>query len=336
MLAQVLGERHPTRLALVGGGGSGKSTLAAALGYRVAGRFPGGVHWFRVGAWDVRTLGEILALRFGVARAHPWKGLRATLSSRGPMLIVLDNHEDDRAIAALFERLGEIDASVLITARRCLLAGVSIFPVVPPLITSGRAAFPSAAGLTRLLRFNPLALDVASALIESGETTARALGEHLSARGVGRVRVIEHEDDLPEVKSLVEFAWRRLDGAAKRLLAVLAHTDGDHMDRASLLRLARGGARGEAGLERLRRWHVVEEPVADRFSLHATVRYAVLRKTRFDLGRYFEHYLTLLEAHPERLALEQSHLFASMELAHGRGRLEDALRLNALLARLEA
>ena len=27
--------------------------------------FPGGIHWFRVGAWDARTLGEMLAVRFG-------------------------------------------------------------------------------------------------------------------------------------------------------------------------------------------------------------------------------------------------------------------------------
>ena len=51
----------PARLALVGSGGSGKSMLAAALGHRLARRFEGRIHWFRVGAWDYYTLLEILA-----------------------------------------------------------------------------------------------------------------------------------------------------------------------------------------------------------------------------------------------------------------------------------
>src|SRR4051794_9042866 len=47
---------HVARVALVGAGGSGKSTLACALGHRLRPRYPGGVHWFRVGAWDPFTL----------------------------------------------------------------------------------------------------------------------------------------------------------------------------------------------------------------------------------------------------------------------------------------
>jgi DNA replication protein DnaC len=58
----------PTHLALVGAGGSGKSMLAATLAHRLARHFPGGIHWFRVGAWDFRTLTEMLALRFGTTR----------------------------------------------------------------------------------------------------------------------------------------------------------------------------------------------------------------------------------------------------------------------------
>src|SRR3954471_15989312 len=85
-----------SRIALVGGGGSGKSTLACALGHRVRRRFPGGIHWFRVGAWDPFTLGEMLALRFGVLsgrRSGRLARVRAHLRARGPTLIVLDNHE---------------------------------------------------------------------------------------------------------------------------------------------------------------------------------------------------------------------------------------------------
>src|SRR5450432_457422 len=67
-LARAVDPSVPRRLALVGQGGSGKSMLACALGHRVRPRFAGGVHWFRVGAWDARTLAEMLAIRFGTPR----------------------------------------------------------------------------------------------------------------------------------------------------------------------------------------------------------------------------------------------------------------------------
>ncbi len=79
-LATALGGPAPTRLALVGGGGSGKSVLAAALAHRLRARFPGGVAWFRVGAWDHRTLLQMLALRFGAPREPLVESVRAALA----------------------------------------------------------------------------------------------------------------------------------------------------------------------------------------------------------------------------------------------------------------
>src|SRR5688572_16035415 len=67
-LATPRGHEPRARIALVGSGGSGKSMLAAALAHRLAPAFPGGLHWFRVGPWDFRTLTEMLALRFGTTR----------------------------------------------------------------------------------------------------------------------------------------------------------------------------------------------------------------------------------------------------------------------------
>src|SRR5438552_1684371 len=61
-LARTIEATAPARLALVGAGGSGKSMLACALGHRMARRFEGRIHWFRVGAWDFHTLAEMLAL----------------------------------------------------------------------------------------------------------------------------------------------------------------------------------------------------------------------------------------------------------------------------------
>ncbi|HEY0707573.1 MAG TPA: hypothetical protein VGG33_12300, partial [Polyangia bacterium] len=54
------------RLALVGGGGTGKSLLACALGHQIRSRYPGGAHWFRVGAWGSTTLFEMLGRRLGL------------------------------------------------------------------------------------------------------------------------------------------------------------------------------------------------------------------------------------------------------------------------------
>ena len=51
--------------------------------------------------------------------------------------------------------------------------------------------------------------------------------------------------------------------------------------------------------------------------------------------RMFEHYVTLLERHPERLESEQSQLFAALEHAYRKSDLNALLRVNALTQRLE-
>jgi hypothetical protein len=327
------------RLALIGTGGSGKSTLACALGHRVEASFSGGIEWFRVGAWDHQTLLDMLAIRMRIPRgadrdrAGRLATLRRHLSARGSTLIVLDNHEDDRAMAKFLNALGGLPVTWVLTARRCLLSGVSVFPVIAPLVTAGRNPFPRVAELTKLLRWNPLALDISNALVVSGATSATALRDWLVARGVDRVTTIEHEDDLPEVRLLVDWVWPRLDARVQRLMAVLAHQQGDHVDVDSLATLARVSAPA-VPLRRLRAWHLVQQPLAHRYALHATVRHAVLRRTRFEQRRAVTHYLRLLEAHPLRLDLEQTHLFAAMDYAHVMSDLGMALRVNRLLARL--
>jgi len=348
-LAAALRDPHaqPARIALVGTGGSGKSTLACALGHHLARDFDGGIHWFRVGAWDTRTLLGMLAIRFGrgpsarVGRGaaqgsapRELPAIRRRLRALGRTLIVLDNHEDDRAVAALLDGLRGEPVTWIITARRCLIAGVSIFPVIAPLVTTGRSPFPAIAPLTRLLRWNPVSLEIANALVASGATTAPELRRWLLASGVDRVQVVDHEDDLPEVGLLVAWAWRRLTPAARRMLAVLAHSGGDHVDEISLAKLARSGRGAAAALASVRAFRLVQEPLPGRLTLHATVRYAIARRTRVDGGRYFDHYVALLERHPERLDLEQTHLFAAMDHAHDTGSLAAALRIHDLLEKL--
>jgi hypothetical protein len=330
----------PARLALVGSGGSGKSMLAAALGYRLRPFFEGRIEWFRVGAWDFATLTEMLALRFeterGESSAERVQHLRRFFARTGPWLVVLDNHEDDRATARLLDAFRGSPVSFVVTARRCLLAGVLVFPVTAPLATLGQSAFPRVKALTRTLRFSPLALDIADSIVASRGASVKGLAKFLEEHGVSRVVAVEHEDDLPEVALLVEWGWQRLAVASRRMLTVLAHCEGDHVDRASLATLARVSGSSAAGaLEPLQRWHLVQEPVEGRFALHAVVRHAVRRRKDFDSARFYEHYVSLLEQDPARLQLEQTHLFAAMDHAHRTGDLNAMLRVEALLRRID-
>ena len=330
-LARTILATRPTRVALIGPGGSGKSMLAAALGRRLWTAFGGRVDWFRSASWGFYTLSEMLALRFGTGRGDGRVQRLQEFLTRGPQrLIVLDNHENDAAVERLFRTFSDTQATFVITARRCLLAGVFTFPVVAPLVTSGASAFPRVAALTRLLRWNPLALDIADGIVKSRAASVKALGEFLRDAGVTQVRTLEHEDDLPEIALLIDWAWPRLSVAARRALA---------RARARGRRPRGRGVAGEACARRaklgpaiaeLQRWHLVLEPVRERYALHAVVRHAVARRTKPDADRVFTHYVTMLEKHPERLELEQSHLFAAMEHASRKNDMMALLRIEAL------
>jgi len=308
--------------------------LAAALGHRLSAVFGGRIDWFRSAAWGFYTLSEMLALRFGTARGDDrLKELQHFLSAGPERLIVLDNHENDVAIQRLFEALHNSNVTFIITARRCLLSGVFIYPVTAPLVTTGDSAFPRVSALTRVLRWNPLALDIADGIVASRAATVKSLAQFLQDAGVTQVRALEHEDDLPEIALLVDWAWQRLSAQARRILGVLAHIDGDHVDTTSLARLARVRKLDPALVE-LVRWRLVQQPVTERFTLHAVVRHAVAKLTKPDGDRVFSHYVTLLERHPERLDLEQSHLFAAMEHASQKNDMQGLLRIEELARKL--
>ncbi len=334
-LSKTIRETAPTRLALVGAGGSGKSMLTAALAHALVPFFRGQVTWFRVGSWDFYTLTEMLALRFGLPGGDERvERLNAFFASTGPRLIVLDNHEDDRAMARLLDAFAGAPVTFVITARRCLLAGVFVYPVVAPLVTAGKTAFPRVAKLTRLLRWSPLALDIADAIVSAKSASLTELEQFLRERDVTRVRAVAHEDDVPEIAGLVDWAWQRLEAPSRRMLGVLAHIEGDHVDLESLAKLAKIKGKPAPAIAPLLRWRLVQEPVAGRFTLHAVVRYALVQRTKLDPEIVFEHYLRLLERAPERLDVEQTHLFACMDYAHRTSNLNAMLRVEALARRL--
>lgn len=318
------------RLALIGGGGSGKSLLACAIGHRLRSHFTGGLVWLRVGGWDTHTLLQMFARKVGVDPATGVRGLRRALRPLGPVLIVLDNHENDRAMARFLDEMDLPNVVWLITARRCLLSGVEIFAVVPPLVTSAQDAFPRVATLTKLLRWNPLALDIADALVRTRAVSVAALRGWLTGHGLGKVRVMAHEDDIAEVRGLLEWAWARLHPGSRRMLIVLASSEGDDIDQTSLCTLARVGKGGSLALQALVVWHLVQEPVAGRFTVHAVIRHAVQTKKQLPAKLYFDHYVHLLEHNPTRVPQEQTHLYAAMDYAHRHCSLGDMLRVQNL------
>lgn len=331
MLARIVRDQHPTCIALIGSGGSGKTTLAAALGHRCRSQFRGRLLWVRIGAWSAGVALELMGLKLGVQgdRASVTQGIRAMLSA-GPTFVVLDNHESDDATAELLGAFRGLPVTWIITARRCLLGGVTIVPVVPPLIGVRRSAFPAVARLTRLLRWNAVALDVAEGLVSSGRVGLAELERRLARRHVDRVTPVAHEDDIPEVRAVVAEAAREIGPSARRMLAILAHMGGDHMDRASLESLAAPRGRAGQALDDLVRLRLVQTAAPGRFTVHATVRYAVRQMLPFDEDVIARHYLVLFERHPERVADEQTQLFALMDWAQERSDLDDILRVRAI------
>lgn len=335
-LVGVVEARHPTAVALVGAGGSGKTTLACVLGHRLRRFFRGRLVWVRIGVWDRATVLQMMALQLGLrAPRDPARAVRRALAE-APALVVLDNHEDDATTAATLDALRGLPVTWVITARRCLLGGVTLFPVVPPLIARQESPFPAIATLTRLLRWHPVALDLADALVSGGFIGARELERALLAQGVDRVRPLEHEDDIPEVRGVVREGLRHLDATARRMLAVLAHMRGDHMDAASLAALSRAGRAGGGALGQLLRLRLLLQPMEGRYALHATTRHALVKTLRFSEDAIALHYLRLLERRPERLAAEQTHVFALMDWAQDRRELGAILRVRALAEKLEA
>ncbi len=332
MLARLVRASHPTVIALIGAGGSGKTTLAAALGHRLRPHFGGRIAWLRVGAWDVSTVAKMMAMELGLPSFDALSALRRGLVAAGPSLVVLDNHESDRTTATVLDALRTAPVTWIVTARRCLLGGVTPFPVVAPLVARREHPFPAIASLTRLLRWHAVALDIADALVASGQIDASALGARLEARGVGRIEPVEHEDDVPEVRGVVHEAFVRLGKGARRLLGVLAAMGGDHMGVDWLVRLAR--VRTAGPLEELRAFRLVQEPLRGRLTLHATVRHALTKLAPVDTDDLALRMIALLEADPGRLRDEQTHLYALMDWAQERSELHYILRIQDLAEQL--
>src|SRR5262249_54089680 len=95
------------------------------------------------------------------------------------------------------------------------------------------------------------------------------------------------------------------------------------------------GARAEQALAELTRFRLVQEPLRHRLALHATVRHAVLKRTKPVPAALFEHYVSLLEHTPGRVDLEHTQPVAAMDHAYAGGDLHAAVRVERLLSLLE-
>ncbi len=181
-----------------------------------------------------------------------------------------------------------------------------------------------------------MALDLADALVTSGAATVSELDRRLRKGGVDRVQVIAHEDDLPEVALLVGFAGSSLATTPRRMLAVLAHTGGDHVDAASLAALSRAGARAPEALAALTRLRLLQEPLAGRFALHATVRHALEKRTQGDPRRLLRALRLPPGATPRAARPGADPPLRRHGSGAGRGSVGAAVRLEQLLSKLEA
>ena len=184
-------------------------------------------------------------------------------------------------MARFLEALAGTPVTWLLTARRCLLSGVAVFPVIAPLVHSRRNAFPRVRALTSLLRWNPLALDIADALVGSRRGHRRGAARlAASTSGVEpRARHGPRGRRRRGAACCVDWAWARLPPAARRTADRcwrIARAITWTRPRWRRWR-ARAPARAPA-LNHLRRWAWCKSRLPDRFALHAVVRYALAQQ----------------------------------------------------------
>ena len=254
----------------------------------------------------------------------------------GERLVVLDNHEDDRAMARLLQELSGTPATFVITARRCLLAGVLVFPVTAPLVTERSRGVPA--------RGSPHA----DAALEPARARHRRLDRRLGRRHRDRARGVPPREER-DARARHRPRRRPARSGAARGLGMGAASAGEpaHPRRAfpHRRRSRRSRFAGPA------RPHRRAAPSV-RLGLSATgtscrsrcaddtrstpscgMRSPVARRSRPSAPSRTTWRCS--SSDPERLDLEQTHLFAAMDYAHRSGDLRAMLRIERLLKKLE-
>ena len=182
-----------------------------------------------------------------------------------------------------------------------------------------------------MLRWNPLALDIADAIVASRAASAAALARDPRRRGHAPRTRHRPRGRSARGRAARRVGWRRLPrGEPPHAQRCSRTSSGDHVDVESLARLARRPVR--AGLAPLvalapragadaRSLRAPRRRAARRADAHALRSGALLRRTTSRCS----------SASPARLQWEQTHLFAAMDWAYRAADRSRILRVEALL-----
>jgi tetratricopeptide (TPR) repeat protein len=267
--------------------GVGKTELALHMVDRLAaaGRFPGGIFWFDAEQPDLTTIwgsaiADALAVGPGTVQERAAGALRIT-SSRGPILIVLDNVESWTRASEPKPLPAGPHMALLVTTRHKSLGGRSFdhhtLEVLPPdaarelLISVAERDLGESPGLDDLLRQldgHSLAIELAGAYLR--EFPAVTPAQYLKRLEEG-LPVEEKVQDLVRYEATVRRAldvhWAKLDEASREALLVAACFA---PEEASIALLEACGAGGDS-LQPLRRFHLIAGD-GERWRMHRLVR----------------------------------------------------------------
>lgn len=288
----------PAVLAITGAAGVGKTTLAVRVSHRLADRFPDGqlfidLHGFTPTRTPIdpadalerllRTLG-IPGERIPSAledRAALW---RTGLAGRR-MLILLDNVATEQQVAPLLP--GAPGCVVVATSRRRLAAleatgtvPLDLLPQPDAVALFERAAGREGPGQARELVAEvveqcgrlPLAIRIAAARLRSHPAWGAA--DLLSRlRDQHRLAELADEAGTRSVATAIEVSYRQLTAEQQRLYRGLSLHPGPAIDPyAAAALLGSSVARAHRLLDQLLDVHLLQEPVAGRYTFHDLVR----------------------------------------------------------------
>lgn len=287
----------PRIIAVGGMGGSGKSALVVHAAHRLTGWYPDAqlyldLQGFTPGVMPMSEYEALAVLLAAVgvpdgslptdprARVALWR----TTTRRLRFALVLDNAADASQVRGLLPNSPE--CLVLITSRRLLLDLDGVVPVRLDMLTLSESvelvervlgrervqAEPEAARqLAELCGRLPLALRISAARLQ--QRVHWSLGqfvEKLSERSRTLAELAVGDRSLEACLSTSFDVLEPALGAALVVLGTLPGTEFGESTAAAALGL--GLAEAEAALESLLDAHMIEQPAADRYSLHDLVR----------------------------------------------------------------
>ena len=316
--------------AIDGTGGIGKTTLALHWAHQVADRFPDGQLYVDLRGFDPSNeplapdqaiRGFLDALGVSSERIPPSAaarlGLYRSLLARRRMLIVLDNAHDDEQVRDLLP--ADATCVAVVTSRReldGLAVTHGITQIALELFTRPEAralliqrlanerldAHTAAVDeLIDLCARLPLALAIvaARAALRPDATIPEVVAELREHRV--HLDAFTARDPATDLRTVLSWSYRELDAPAARVFRQLALHPGPQMTRAAAASLAAlPQDQADDILARLVRARLLDQPSADRFSMHDLLRSYGREQVERDqpdtdplsaISRMAEHYL---------------------------------------------